>query len=101
MTPVYTWFLKGLSLIPGLDGLLSAIPCVIPAGAAGISPYPELLPLGTALASLFLVLLTWCLARATGNDRKTAFASGLVLLAGLAWMGLPCLAGDELLVLRS
>ena len=97
MTPVYTWFLKGLSLIPGLDGLLSAIPCVIPAGAAGISPYPELLPLGTALASLFLVLLTWCLARATGNDRKTAFASGLVLLAGLAWMGLPCLAGDELL----
>ena len=97
MTPVYNWFLKGLSQIPGIDSLLAAIPGTIPAGIANISPYPELLPLGTALASLFLVLLTWYLARATGSDRKVAFASGLVLLASLAWMGLPSLAGDELL----
>ena len=97
MTPVYNWFLKGLSLIPGLDSLLASIPGIIPAGVSSISPYPELLPLGTALASLFLVLLTWCLARATGSNRKVAFAAGLVLLTGLAWMGLPSLAGDELL----
>ncbi len=97
MTPVYNWFLKGLSRIPGIDSFIATLPGIIPAGVGSISPYPELLPLGTALTSLFLVLLTWCLARATGSNHKTAFASGLVLLSGLAWMGLPSLAGDELL----
>lgn len=37
------------------------------------------------------------LARATGNDRRTAFASGLVLLTGFACMGLPRISGSDML----
>lgn len=84
--PVYYWFLGALSLIPGIDSLSLAayIPGVQPtAGLEQISGHPvQLLPLASALSALFLILLTWALAWATGNDRRTAFASGLVLLTG-------------------
>lgn len=99
--PVYHWFLSALSLIPGLDGLSLAayIPGVQPtAGLEQISGYPVLLlPIASALSALFLILLTWALARATGNDRRTAFASGLVLLTGFACMGLPRISGSDML----
>lgn len=99
--PVYHWFLSALSLIPGLDGLSLAayIPGVQPtAGLEQISGYPVLLlPIASALSALFLILVTWALARATGNDRRTAFASGLVLLTGFACMGLPRISGSDML----
>ena len=99
--PVYHWFLSALSLIPGIDSLSLAayIPGVQPtAGLEQISGYPvQLLPLASALSALFLILLTWALARATGNDRRTAFASGLVLLTGFACMGLPRISGSDML----
>ena len=72
--PVYHWFLSALSLIPGIDSLSLAayIPGVQPtAGLEQISGYPvQLLPIASALSALFLILLTWALARATGNDRR-------------------------------
>ena len=99
--PVYHWFLSALSLIPGIDSLSLAayIPGVQPtAGLEQISGYPvQLLPIASALSVLFLILLTWALARATGNDRRTAFASGLVLLTGFACMGLPRISGSDML----
>ena len=99
--PVYHWFLSALSLIPGIDSLSLAayIPGVQPtAGLEQISGYPvQLLPIASALSALFLILLTWALARATGNDRRTAFASGLVLLTGFACMGLPRISGSDML----
>ncbi len=99
--PVYHWFLSALSLIPGLDSLSLAayIPGVQPtAGLEQLSGYPvQLLPIASALSALFLILLTWALARATGNDRRTAFASGLVLLTGFACMGLPRISGSDML----
>lgn len=99
--PVYHWFLSALSLIPGLGGLSLAayIPGVQPtAGLEQISGYPVLLlPIASALSALFLILVTWALARATGNDRRTAFASGLVLLTGFACMGLPRISGSDML----
>lgn len=99
--PVYHWFLSALSLIPGLDSLSLAayIPGVQPtAGLEQISGYPvQLLPIASALSALFLILLTWALARATGSDRRTAFASGLVLLTGFACMGLPRISGSDML----
>lgn len=99
--PVYHWFLSALSLIPGLGGLSLAayIPGVQPtAGLEQISGYPVLLlPIASALSALFLILVTWALARATGNDRRTAFASGLVLLTSFACMGLPRISGSDML----
>lgn len=99
--PVYHWFLSALSLIPGIGNLSLAayIPGVQPtAGLEQISGYPvQLLPIASALSALFLILLTWALARATGNDRRTAFASGLVLLTGFACMGLPRISGSDML----
>ena len=99
--PVYHWFLSALSLIPGIGSLSLAayIPGVQPtAGLEQISGYPvQLLPIASALSALFLILLTWALARATGNDRRTAFASGLVLLTGFACMGLPRISGSDML----
>jgi len=99
--PVYHWFLSALSLIPGIDSLSLAayIPGVQPTtGLEQISGYPvQLLPIASALSALFLILLTWALARATGNDRRTAFASGLVLLTGFACMGLPRISGSDML----
>ena len=99
--PAYHWFLSALSLIPGIDSLSLAayIPGVQPtAGLEQISGYPvQLLPIASALSALFLILLTWALARTTGNDRRTAFASGLVLLTGFACMGLPWISGSDML----
>ena len=99
--PVYHWFLTTLACIPGLDDLSLAafLPGVQPtAGLEQLTGYPVLLlPLASALATLFLVLLTWGLARATGNDRRTAFAAGLVLLTSLSFMGLPRLSGGDML----
>lgn len=101
MYPVYHWFLSALNFIPGIGHLSLAayLPGVQPtAGLEQLGGYPILLlPLATALAALFLILLTWGLARATGNDRRTAFAAGLVLLASLSFMGLPRLSGSDML----
>lgn len=101
MYPVYHWFVSALSAIPGISHLSLAayLPGVQPtAGLKQLGGYPILLlPLTTALAALFLILLTWGLARATGNDRRTAFAAGLVLLASLSFMGLPRLSGSDML----
>ena len=100
--PVYHWFLSGLALIPGLETLLarySALPGITPtAGLEHFLGYPTaLLPLATCLSTLFFILLTWALARAVGCDRKTALASGLVLLTSLSFMGLPRAFGGDVL----
>ncbi|MEG2140631.1 MAG: hypothetical protein RRY20_07585, partial [Bilophila sp.] len=87
--PVFGWFLTTLEHIPGLDTLSGLIP--------GFVADPLVLPLATCLTTLLLVQLTWVLARATGNDTRTALASGLVVLAALTLIGLPALAGDALL----
>lgn len=99
--PVYEWFLAGLSALPGLDAFSLAVwlPGVQPtAGLEHFVRYPvAMLPLASALSALCLVLLTWGLARGTGNDRRTALASGLVLLTSLTLMGLPRVAGSDML----
>lgn len=99
--PVYQWFLSVLDAIPGIEALSleNWLPGVSPAaGLENLAPYPiALLPLASALAALFLILLTWGLARATSNDRRIAFAAGLVLLSSLTLMGLPRIAGSDML----
>lgn len=99
--PVYHWFLTALNALPGLDAfsLAAWLPGVQPtAGLEQFVNYPTaLLPLASALSTLCLILLTWGLARAAGNDRRTALASGLVLLTSLALMGLPRVAGSDML----
>lgn len=87
--PVFGWFLAGLGQIPGLATLPGLFPEYI--------SDPSLVPVAASLATLLLVLLTWALARATGNNAQTAFAAGLVVLAGLTFIGLPAFAGDALL----
>ncbi len=99
--PVYDWFLSALNAIPGIGALSLGtwLPGIFPAaGLEHLAPYPvDVLPLASALAALFLLLLTWTLARATSNDRRIAFASGLVLLSSLTLMGLPRIAGSDML----
>lgn len=99
--PVYGWFLSALNAIPGIEALSLGtwLPGILPtAGLEHLAPYPlDVLPLASALAALFLLLLTWALARATSNDRRIAFASGLVLLSSLTLMGLPRIAGSDML----
>ncbi len=98
--PVYHWFMSGLSLIPGIEtlSLSNWLPDVQPsAGLESFAGYPvSLLPLAAALSALCMVLLTWGLARATGNDRRTAFASGLVVLGSLAFIEVPRVAGSDM-----
>lgn len=69
MPPLYFWFLKGLDLIPHVDP-------------------PLLFFLGTALSAMLYIGAVWLLARATGHDRRAAFASGLLALTSFFTMGL-------------
>lgn len=99
--PVYHWFLGGLGHIPGAAAFSLAqwIPGAHPtAGLEQITGYPvALLPIASALSTLFLIILTWGLSRATGNDRRTSFAAGLVMLVGLNFMGMPRISGGDML----
>lgn len=67
--PLYFWFLRLLDSVPGVDA-------------------PLLFFAGTALSSLLFIGSTWLLARATGHDRRVAFASGLLCLGCLFFAGL-------------
>lgn len=69
MPPLYFWFLRGLDLVPHVD-------------------QPLLFFLGTALSAMLYIGAIWLLARATGHDRRTAFASGLLALTTFFIMGL-------------
>ena len=69
MPPLYFWFLRGLDLIPRVDP-------------------PMLFFLGTALSAMLYVGSIWLLARATGHDRRTALASGLLALGTFFFMGM-------------
>ena len=62
--PLYFWFLELLDRIPGVD-------------------QPLLFFLGTSLSAVLFIAVTWLLARATGHDRRTSFAAGLVALGCL------------------
>ncbi len=96
-SPVYTWFVQALGHIPGLDNSMSGLAAVFSTEMSAPNLDTVLIQSAAVLAALLTVLSTWCLARATGSDRKTAFAAGLVLLTGLACMGLPDAAGADLL----
>lgn len=65
LPPGYTWFLWGLGEILPL-------------------PQPLLLLVGSAISALIMLTAVWGLALATGQGRRTAFASGCVLLTTLA-----------------
>ncbi len=69
MPPLYFWFLRGLDLIPRVDP-------------------PMLFFLGTALSAMLYVGSIWLLALATGHDRRTALASGLMALGSFFFMGI-------------
>jgi 4-amino-4-deoxy-L-arabinose transferase-like glycosyltransferase len=78
LPPVWFWALRPLNALPYVDG-----PVVYAAGAA--------------LAGVLTLLATWFLALSAGYDRRTAFASGLVLLSCLAFPALARRVGPELL----
>ncbi len=69
MPPLYFWFLKGLDRLPHVD-------------------QPLLFFLGSALSAMLYISAIWLLARATGHDRRTAFAAGLLALTSFFVMGL-------------
>lgn len=67
--PVYFWLLELLDRLPGVD-------------------QPMLFFLGTALSAVLFAGVTWLLARATGHDRRVAFAAGLMTVGCLFVAGL-------------
>ena len=75
--PAWFWMLRLLNSLPYVDG-----PVVYAAGAA--------------LSGALTLLATWFLALSAGYDRRTAFASGLVLLSCLAFPPLAHRVGPEL-----
>jgi 4-amino-4-deoxy-L-arabinose transferase-like glycosyltransferase len=77
LPPAWFWMLRLLNTLPYVDG-----PVVYAAGAA--------------LAGVLTLLATWFLALSAGYDRRTAFASGLVLLSCLAFPALARRVGPEL-----
>jgi 4-amino-4-deoxy-L-arabinose transferase-like glycosyltransferase len=58
---------------------------------------PVIYAAGAALSGILTLLATWFLALGAGNDRRTAFASGLTLLSCLAFPALAHRVGPELL----
>ena len=78
LPPVWFWMLRLLNTLPYVDG-----PVVYTAGAA--------------LSGVLTLLATWFLALSAGYTRRTAFASGLVLLSCLAFPALTYRVGPELL----
>lgn len=78
MPPLYFWFLKGLNQLPHVD-------------------QPLLFFLGTALSAMLYISAIWLLARATGHDRRTAFAAGLLALTSFFVMGLAQCPNADLL----
>lgn len=76
--PVYFWFLAALDMIPG------------------VRP-PMLFLLGAAVSGLLMLWTTYALARATGNDRKTGLAAGLIMLSGFYFLGVTHYARMDLL----
>ena len=77
LPPAWFWALRLLNTLPYVDG-----PVVYAAGAA--------------LSGILTLLATWFLALSAGYDRRTAFASGLVLLSCLAFPALARRVGPEL-----
>ncbi len=67
--PVYFWLLRALHPLVG-------------------EASPKLFMLGAAVSGLFFVWATYLLARAVGEDRKTGFAAGLVLLSTFFIVGM-------------
>lgn len=67
--PLYFWFLRGLDAIPGVDE-------------------PRLFFLGTAISAMLFTASVWLLARATGHDRRVAFAAGLMTIGCMFVAGL-------------
>lgn len=76
--PVYFWFLAALDMIPG------------------VRP-PMLFLLGAAVSGLAVLWATYALARATGNDKATGLAAGLILLSGFYFLGVTHYARMDLL----
>lgn len=62
--PLYFWLLELLDRLPGVD-------------------QPMLFFLGAALSAVLFTGTTWLLARATGHDRRVAFAAGLMTIGCL------------------
>ena len=67
--PLYFWFMEALDCIPAVSTVMSMF-------------------LASAISHVLFIISVWCLARATGHDRRIAFASGLITLGCLCIDGL-------------
>ena len=76
--PLYFWFMKALTMIPGVA-------------------MPMVMFLAVAVSHLLFIGSIWLLARGTGHDRREAFAAGLVALGCAFISGAACYPRMDLL----
>lgn len=76
--PLYFWFMKALTMIPGVT-------------------VPMVFFLAVAVSHALFIGSIWLLARGTGHDRREAFAAGLVALGCVYISGAACYPRMDLL----